>query len=312
MSRNHSAATQDEKRIRMTQRKPDWLKVRFPTGPNYTRIDRYHREQGLHSVCRSAACPNQGECWSAGTATFMILGDRCTRSCAFCNVVGGTPAPPDPHEPEKIATAIAELALRHAVITAVTRDDLNDGGATHFAAVVRAIRHHAPGCTVELLISDLGGDHVALATILHAVPDILGHNLETVPRLYPRARQGAVYSRSLKLLTAVKASAPHLPTKSGLMLGIGETADELKGVFADLLAAGCDRLTLGQYLAPTRHHLPVERYLPPEEFAALRSTALHLGFRHVEAGPLVRSSYHAGQQALAAAGDVRQVRPPDD
>ena len=284
----------------MRQRKPDWLKVRFPAGPNYTRIDRYHREQGLHSVCRSAACPNQGECWSAGTATFMILGANCTRNCAFCNVAGGTPTAPDPQEAEKVATAVAELGLRHAVITSVTRDDLPDGGAAQFAALVTAIRHRAPACTIELLIPDLGGDRTALATLLAAAPDILGHNLETVPRLYPRARQGADYRRSLDLLAAARDLAPQLPTKSGLMLGMGEARDELATVFNDLLSVGCARLTLGQYLAPTREHLPVERYVPPEEFAALKALAMQLGFHHVEAGPLVRSSYHAEQQSAAA------------
>ena len=201
-------------------RKPDWLKVRFPGGPNYARIDRYHREQGLHSVCRSAACPNQGECWSRGTATFMILGDHCTRDCAFCNVSLGTPLPPDPAEAQKVSRAVAELGLRHAVITSVTRDDLADGGAAAFAAVTTAIRAAAPDCRIELLIPDLGGDHQALATILAAGPDLLGHNLETVPRLYPQARQGADYRRSLELLAAVRRLAPQIPAKSGVMLGM--------------------------------------------------------------------------------------------
>jgi lipoic acid synthetase len=278
-----------------TLRKPDWLKVRFPAGPGFARIDRMHREQGLHSVCRSAACPNQGECWSKGTATFMILGDRCSRDCRFCNVAHGPAASSDPAEPQAVAAAVSELGLRHAVITAVTRDDLPDGGAGQFAAVTTAIRAKAPGCRVELLIPDLGGDHAALATILAARPDVLGHNLETVPNLYPTARAGADYRRSLALLAAAREMAPAIPTKSGLMLGLGEEPAELLAAFADLHAAGVGMLTLGQYLQPTRAHLPVVRYLPPEEFAGLRDAALAMGFAQVAAGPLVRSSYHAAE-----------------
>jgi lipoic acid synthetase len=278
------------------RKKPDWLKVRFPGGPNYVRIDRYHREQGLHSVCRSAACPNQGECWSRGTATFMILGNRCTRNCAFCNVEGSPPSPPDPREPQRVAKAVAELGLRHAVVTSVTRDDLTDGGAAHFARLTGAIRAAASGCKVELLIPDLQGDRQALTTILEAGPDILGHNLETVPRLYPTVRQGASYERSLRLLADAREIAPHIPTKSGLMLGMEETRPEVLAVMKDLREAGCALLTLGQYLAPTRLHHPVTRFVPPEEFAELREEGLRLGFTHVEAGPLVRSSYHAEEQ----------------
>ena len=277
-------------------RKPDWLKVRFPAGPNYARIDRLHREQGLHSVCRSAACPNQGECWEQGTATFMILGDHCTRDCRFCNVTHETPLPVDPQETDKVAKAIAELNLNHAVITSVTRDDLEDGGAAQFAAVTRAIHAYRPECRVELLVPDLQGNHEALSTILMAKPDILGHNLETVPRLYPLARAGADYRRSLNLLAAAAQAAPDIPTKSGLMLGMGETMDEIPTVMQDLQKAGCRMLTLGQYLQPTRHHLPVVRYVEPSEFSSLRDIGLQLGFAHVEAGPLVRSSYHAAEQ----------------
>jgi lipoic acid synthetase len=277
-------------------RKPDWLKVRFPAGPNYARIDRLHREQGLHSVCRSAACPNQGECWEQGTATFMILGDHCTRDCRFCNVTHETPLPVDPQETDKVAKAIAELKLNHAVITSVTRDDLEDGGAAQFAAVTRAIHAYRPQCRVELLVPDLQGNHQALSTILMAKPEIFGHNLETVPRLYPLARAGADYQRSLDLLAAAAQAAPDIPTKSGLMLGMGETMDEIPTVMQDLQQAGCRMLTLGQYLQPTRHHLPVVRYVEPSEFSSLRDIGLQLGFAHVEAGPLVRSSYHAAEQ----------------
>lgn len=278
-----------------TQRKPAWLKVRFPAGPGFARIERMHREQGLHTVCRSAACPNQGECWSQGTATFMILGDRCSRQCDFCNVAHGPAGSPDPGEPQAVAKAVAELGLRHAVITSVTRDDLPDGGAGHFAAVVAATRAALPDCRVELLIPDFRGDRAALQTVLAARPDVLGHNLETVPRLYPVARAGADYRRSLELLAASRQLAPALPTKSGLMLGLGEERAELLAVLADLRTAGVGTLTLGQYLQPSRAHLAVARYLPPEEFAELRAAALAIGFNRVAAGPLVRSSYHAAE-----------------
>jgi len=277
-------------------RKPDWLKVRLPAGANYLRIDAYHRKQGLHSVCRSAACPNQGECWNRGTATFMILGNLCTRNCAFCNVGHAAPLPPDPDEAEKVATAVAELGLRHAVITSVTRDDLPDGGAAQFAALTEALRRLAPGCRIELLIPDLQGNEAALKAILAAGPDILGHNLETVPRLYPKVRQGADYQRSLQLLQRCRTLGPQVATKSGIMLGLGEARDEIVQLFHDLLRTGCQHLTIGQYLAPTRNHYPVERYVPPEEFSELKQIALGLGFRHLESGPLVRSSYHADMQ----------------
>lgn len=281
-------------------RKPDWLKVRIPGGPNYARIDRYHREGGLNTVCRGAACPNQGECWSRGTASFMILGNRCTRGCTFCNVGRGQPLPPDPEEAAKVAAAIAELGLKHAVVTSVTRDDLADGGAEQFAALIHEVRRQAPGCRIELLIPDFAGDVDALARVIDAAPDLLGHNLETVPRLYDTVRHGANYRRSLRLFAEARRIAPELPLKSGLMAGLGETAEELTAVMADLRAAGCSLLTLGQYLAPSRRHHPVQRYLPPEEFAALRERALALGFVEVAAGPLVRSSYQAERQFNAA------------
>ncbi|MGK2945471.1 MAG: lipoyl synthase [Desulfuromonadales bacterium] len=277
-------------------RKPDWLKVRFPAGPNYARIDRLHREQGLHSVCRSAACPNQGECWEQGTATFMILGNYCSRDCRFCNVAHASPLAVDPQEADKVARAIAELGLSHAVITSVTRDDLADGGASQFAAVTQAIHTLCPECRVELLIPDLQGNHDALKIIMAAAPEVLGHNLETVPRLYPVARAGADYQRSLKLLAVGAEMFPDIPTKSGLMLGMGETLAEVLAVMKDLQLAGCAMLTLGQYLQPTHNHLPVVRYVDPDEFRDLRQAGLKLGFAHVEAGPLVRSSYHAAEQ----------------
>ncbi|MDX2481389.1 MAG: lipoyl synthase [Desulfuromusa sp.] len=277
-------------------RKPDWLKVKFPAGANYTRIDRYHRLNGLNSVCRSAACPNQGECWSQGTATFMILGTICSRHCRFCNVGSGHLAPPDPEEPLKVAKAIYELELNHAVITTVTRDDLVDGGASQFVNLIREIRKLTSECRIELLISDLQGNWQALASILAEKPDILGHNVETVPRLYSQVRPEAEYQRSLSLLAEVYRLEPAVITKSGLMLGMGETAAEVLQVITDLRQHDCQLLTLGQYLAPTRNHFPVQRYVPPQEFSDYAEQGLALGFAHVEAGPLVRSSYHAEEQ----------------
>jgi lipoic acid synthetase len=281
---------------RRPTRKPDWLKVRLPAGPNFNRIDRYHRQTGLHSVCRSAACPNQGECWSKGTATFMILGDACSRNCRFCNVGHAEPLPVDPREPFRVAEAIAELGLKHAVITSVTRDDLDDGGASQFATLTREIQRQAPDCRVELLIPDLQGKQSSLEIILEAGPQVLGHNLETVSRLYPQVRLGADYRRSLQLLARVKDLAPRIVRKSGLMLGMGEERSEVLQVLRDLRQSDCQILTLGQYLAPSKAHFPVHRYLPPEEFAELKQQAEALGFDHVEAGPLVRSSYHAEEQ----------------
>jgi lipoic acid synthetase len=249
---------------------------------------------GLPTVCDSARCPNRGECFSHATATFLILGDVCTRGCAFCAVKRGRPGQkPEPDEPERLAEAVAELGLRHAVITSVTRDDLEDGGAKQFAAVVLALRESCPGVRVELLVPDFGGSAEALATVLEARPDILAHNVETVPRLYPQVRRGADYGRSLALLGRAKGMAPEVVTKSGLMLGLGEQAHEVEAVLADLAGAGCDMLTLGQYLAPSPRHAPVARYVDRKEFAAWRDIALGFGFRSVAAGPLVRSSYKA-------------------
>lgn len=277
-------------------RKPDWLKVKFPAGANYTRIDRYHRLNGLNSVCRSAACPNQGECWSQGTATFMILGTVCSRHCRFCNVGSGHPSLPDTEEPAKIAKAIYELKLKHAVITTVTRDDLIDGGASQFVDLIKEIRKLTSACRIELLISDLQGNWDALKSILAEKPDILGHNVETVPRLYPQVRPEAEYQRSLSLLAETHQHDPKIITKSGLMLGMGETEEEVLQVMTDLRKHHCQLLTLGQYLAPTRNHFPVQRYVTPEEFSTYAEKGLALGFDHVEAGPLVRSSYHAEEQ----------------
>ncbi len=285
-------------------RKPDWLKVKFPAGKKYAEIDRYHRQQGLHSVCRSAACPNQGECWSKGTATFMILGDSCSRLCRFCNVASRELLPPDPAEPAKVARAIAELELQHAVITSVTRDDLADGGASQFVALVEEIRQQAGSCRIELLIPDLCGNWHALHQILAAEPDILGHNIETVPRLYPEVRPGASYQRSLQLLQESKQHSPRILTKSGLMLGMGETREETLQVMQDLRAHGCQLLTLGQYLAPSTAHYPIARYVPPEEFTDLAAAGRDFGFSHVEAGPLVRSSYHAEEQFNDSRGAI--------
>jgi lipoic acid synthetase len=249
---------------------------------------------GLPTVCDSARCPNRGECFSHLTATFLILGDVCTRGCAFCAVKRGRPGQkPEPDEPERLAEAVAELGLRHPVITSVTRDDLEDGGAKQFAAVVRALREICPGGRVELLIPDFGGSAEALAVVLEAGPDVLAHNVETVPRLYPQVRRGADYGRSLALLRQAKRMAPEVVTKSGLMLGLGEQAPEVEAVLRDLAGAGCDMLTLGQYLAPSLRHAPVARYVDRKEFAAWRDIALGFGFRSVAAGPLVRSSYKA-------------------
>jgi lipoic acid synthetase len=251
------------------------------------------RTLGLHTVCQEARCPNIGECWGHKTATFMLLGDTCTRNCAFCAVAHGKPIEVDPLEPARVAVAVASLGLKHVVVTSVDRDDLADGGAAHFAATARAIKETVPACGVEVLVPDFQGRLASVSTVVASPIDVFNHNTETVPRLYKRARAGAQYERSLAVLRAAKAQRRALLTKTGLMLGIGETIDEVRRVFSDLRETGCDILTLGQYLRPSPGHLPVERYVPPAEFESLREAALALGFRHVEAGPLVRSSYHA-------------------
>jgi lipoic acid synthetase len=277
--------------------RPPWLKVRFPTGGNFVRLRDLMREQELHTVCEEARCPNIGECWGRGTATFMILGDTCTRSCGFCAVKTGRPTELDTAEPRRVALAIQRMGLRHAVITSVNRDELEDGGAAIFAETIRWTRRLSPETTIEVLIPDFKGNWTALETVQASEPEILNHNTETVPRLYSRVRPQARYERSLELLDRAKELAPGRSTKSGVMVGLGETRDELLAVFEDLAARGVDILTVGQYLQPTPEHLPIERYWHPDEFEDLKSRAIAMGFRHVESGPLVRSSYHAEEQA---------------
>lgn len=283
-------------------RKPPWLKKRIPAGQAYQDVFRLLESCRLHTVCEEAHCPNLGECFSSGTATFMIMGDRCTRNCAFCAVGHGAPLPLDGEEPDRVARAVKALGLRYAVVTSVTRDDLPDGGAAHFAATLGAVKEQSPGTRVEVLIPDLQGQESALREVLAAGPDVLNHNLETVPRLYPEVRPQAIYGRSLTLLRRAAAAAPHIPTKSGLMLGLGEEGSEVRAVLADLLEAGCGMLTLGQYLAPSRDHHPVVRYLPPDEFERWKEVAREMGFRAVASGPFVRSSYHAGDMFLEGEG----------
>ncbi len=291
--------------------KPVWLRRKLPTGPEYERIRRLIHARKLTTVCQEAMCPNQFECFARGTATFMLLGERCTRNCRFCAVANGPLGPPDPEEPGRVGEAVRTLGLRYAVLTSVTRDDLVDGGSGHFAAAIRAIRAEIPSCLIEVLIPDFQGDAQALATVLEATPAVLNHNLETVPRLYAEVRPQAEYGRSLDLLLAVKTMAPAMITKTGLMVGLGESWTELLAVFADLRRAGCDLLTLGQYLQPTRAHLEVARFLPPEEFEALRQEALALGFAAVAAGPFVRSSYQAEQLFRAARGQTADSTLPE-
>lgn len=277
--------------------RPEWLRVRAPGGENYHRLLGLARQLDLHTVCESARCPNIGECWNHGTATFMILGNVCTRRCGFCAVPKGRPGAMDLDEPRRVAEAVERLGLRHAVVTSVNRDDDNLGGARIFAATIAEIRRRVPGCHVEVLIPDFRGSQAALEIVLAARPDILNHNTETVPELYRFVRPGAKFARSLELLRRVKELAPGMLSKTGLMLGLGESESQLLAALRQLAATGCDILTLGQYLRPSRNHLPVKKLYTPAEFAALREEALGMGFGHVEAGPLVRSSYHAHSQA---------------
>jgi lipoic acid synthetase len=281
--------------------RPDWLRVKFFNGPTYQELKRIMRTLGLNTVCESARCPNMGECWEHRTATFMILGNICTRACGFCAVPSGKPAaPPDEHEPERVAEAAERMGLRYAVVTSVNRDDQPDGGAAIFARTIAEIRRRIPACKVEVLIPDFRGDWQALETVIAARPDVLNHNTETVPRLYHEVRKGAVYSRSLELLRRAKLLAPEMPTKTGLMLGLGETREEVLAAMQDLATQGTGILTLGQYMQPTREHLPVVRFVHPDEFAEYKTLGEQMGFAHVESGPLVRSSYHAFEQEAAA------------
>jgi lipoic acid synthetase len=278
-------------------RRPDWLKVRIPTGKSYLETKAILRTLDLHTVCESANCPNIGDCFSRHTATFLILGNVCTRSCPFCDIRNGKPLPVDPEEPMRVAEAARQLGLRYVVVTSVNRDELPDGGAFHFADVIRSIRSRIPTARVEVLIPDFMGSREALERVLEAGPDVLNHNMETVKRLYPRVRPAGRYPRSLELLRRVTEIAPGIPAKSGIMLGVGETVEEVEELLRDLREHGCSMVTLGQYLPPSGSHLPLERYAPPEEFAHYREYGLALGFRQVASGPLVRSSYHAEEQA---------------
>lgn len=282
---------------RVPKPKPEWLKARAPMGENYHELKKLARKLELHTVCESAQCPNIGECWSHGTATFMLLGNLCTRRCGFCAVPKGKPEPIDFNEPLRVAEAVAALGLKHAVITSVNRDDDNIGAATVFAETIRQVRKQAQGCQIEVLIPDFQGREDALKIVLDATPEVLNHNTETVPRLYRAVRSGARYERTLKLLENVKSFAPGMVSKTGVMVGIGETTNELLEVFRDLASVKVDILTVGQYLRPSRDHLPMTRYYHPDEFRFLKEQALRMGFRHVESGPLVRSSYHAHEQA---------------
>src|ERR1700675_1662786 len=281
--------------------RPDWLRVKFFGGERYQDLKRIMRTLDLHTVCESARCPNMGECWEHGTATFMILGDICTRACGFCAVPSGKPlGPPAEDEPERVAEAVARMGLLYAVVTSVNRDDQPDGGATIFARTINEIRARVPGCKVEVLIPDFRGDWAALETVMAAKPDVLNHNMETVPRLYRQVRKGAVYERSLELLRRAREMAPKVPTKTGMMLGLGEARAEVLEAMEEIAAQGTHILTLGQYLQPTAEHLPIERYVHPDEFAEFKRLGERMGFQHVEAGPLVRSSYHAFEQEEAA------------
>jgi lipoyl synthase len=277
--------------------KPDWLKARAPVGDNYHDLKKLARSLNLHTVCESAHCPNIGECWNHRTATFMMLGNTCTRRCGFCAVPKGRPDAIDFDEPRRVAEAVATLGLKFAVITSVNRDDDILGGARAFAMVIDEIRQQAPGCQVEVLIPDFQGNEEAIRTVVEARPEILNHNTESVPRLYRAVRSGARYERTLRLLAYAKELDPRITTKSGVMVGLGEEMDELLQVYRDLASVGTDVLTIGQYLRPSKDHLPMARYYTPDEFAFMKQEALKMGFRHVESGPLVRSSYHAHEQA---------------
>lgn len=284
----------------LPDRKPSWLKVRAPGGANYLRLKHLMRELDLHTVCEEAHCPNVGECWEHGTATFMILGDVCTRNCGYCAVAHGRPPKYDIEEPSRVAAAVEELRLRHAVITSVDRDDLPDFGAFIFAETIRQIKERVPTCSVEVLVPDFQGNESSIRAVLEAGPDIYNHNTETVPRLYKRARPGGRYERVMQIFRTAKSIAPDIPTKSGIILGLGETNEEVELVMQDLRNVDVDILTLGQYLRPSDGHLSLDRYVTPDEFRHFREVGMEMGFRHVESAPLVRSSYHAWEQVQAA------------
>jgi lipoyl synthase len=284
----------------MPQARPDWLRVRLPSGQNYEDLRQLMRSKQLHTVCEEARCPNMGECWGHRTATFMILGSVCTRSCGFCAVATGRPMTLDWEEPRRVAEAVTQMGLKHVVVTSVNRDELRDGGATLFAATIRWIRRLNPGCTVEVLTPDFKGSQEALKIVMDAKPDVFNHNVETVARLYRRVRPQAVYGRSLDVLQAAKAMNPGKPTKSGFMLGLGETRDEVLELMRDLRDHDVDIVTIGQYLRPTPQHLPIERYVTPDEFREYARLGKEMGIRHVQSGPLVRSSYHAWDQVEEA------------
>jgi lipoic acid synthetase len=309
-------AHEDLQTIELRARKPGWLKVRSPGGQKYLKLQKMMRHQALHTVCEEAACPNIGECWEAGTATFMILGDVCTRACKYCGVAHGMPDTLDEEEPSRVAETVAAMELEHAVITSVNRDELPDGGAGIYAETIRRIHALVPGCSVEVLIPDFKGDEEALRKVVDAKPEILGHNLETVERLHPEVRPGGRYWRSISLLGAAKRMDPETVTKTGIILGMGEEAEEIRQAMADVREAGVDILTLGQYLRPSSAHIPVARWVGPEEFSDWKKIGeVEMGFAHVESGPLVRSSYHAKEQAreveAGAAGSIREVMEAD-
>jgi lipoic acid synthetase len=284
----------------LPERKPGWLKVKAPGGPNYLRLKHLLRELDLHTVCEEAHCPNVGECWDHGTATFMILGDVCTRNCAYCAVAHGRPPRYDPSEPSRVADATERMALRHLVLTSVDRDDLPDFGAWAFAETIRLVHERVPGCSVEVLVPDFQGTEPSIRTVLEARPEIYNHNTETVPRLYKKARPGGRYERVMQIFRFVKHEAPDIPTKTGIILGMGETNEEVLQTMRDLRAVDVDILTVGQYLRPSADHIAMDRYVTPDEFRMFRDEGMAMGFRHVESGPLVRSSYHAWEQVQAA------------
>lgn len=298
----------DPERIDTTpMRRPAWMRVRPPTGETYERLQNLMRQKTLHTVCEEAGCPNMSECWGSGTATFLMLGDVCTRSCGFCDIKHGRPAPLDWLEPERVAQAVKAMKLKHAVITSVNRDERKDGGSPLFAMVIRRIRELNPGCSIEVLIPDFKGSLEALKIVMDARPEILNHNVETVPRLFKRVQPQDNYQWSEATLRNAKKLDPQVLTKSGIMVGLGESLEEVRAVLRDLRAWGVDILTVGQYLQPSRKHLPIERYYTPEEFAQIKAYGLEIGFRWVESGPLVRSSYHAAEQVRALSAVHRRL-----